>query len=224
MKNKRKIIIIVMLILFSIIRYFSIKSDIEVEHRYDLLAFQFADLFLLVIYFPLYIFLIVGELKKYYSTNYISRFNKINKYNFYILRKILLITFEYCLALLVINWIEANLSINYLSDFSLFMKYLAFIFNLFLAYMIIAYIYSFVNKLINEIFAIFVIIILNMLEVLNLLNNFLFNKLFIYYQDDNYYSKRLSITAYLLAFFAILYLIYNGLSNKVDIQRGEYEQ
>lgn len=223
MKNKKKIIVILMVILFSILRFLYLK-DLKIDNNYELLGFQFADLFLIIIYLPLYIFLIVGEIKKYDNSNFISRFNRIDKYNFYILRKIMLITFEYIITLLIVNWIETNLRINNILDFNLFLRYVVYLISLFLAFIVIAYIYFFVFKLINEVFAIFVVIILNMLEYLEILDKFLFNKLYNDFVESNYYKIQLNILIYLLIIFIFLYLINSLLWEKIDVQRGEYEQ
>lgn len=220
---------IIIIILFSMLRYIYISSwivedDISLVDKYSLLSFQFANLYLLIIYVPIYIFLFVGELKKYNNSNYVLRFNKINKYNYFILKKIVIFTFKYIVILAIVNWIEANLRVNNLLEFNLYIKYIFFLFSLFLAFLIMAYIYIFVSNLLNEIFAIFIIIILDMLEYLEILNKFLIMRLFNDFSDINFYHHQMWIIMYLLIFFSLTYFLNNELSNNIDIQRGEYEQ
>ena len=227
--NKKFITGITIIIFFSIVRSIYIggwivEDDISLEDKYLLLSFQFANLYLLTIYVPIYIFLFVGELKKYNNSNYISRFNKLNKYNYFILKKIVIFTFKYIVILAIVNWIEANLRVNNLLDFNLYVKYIAFLFSLFLALLIVAYIYIFITNLLNEIFAIFIIIILNMLEYLEILKNFLISRLYVVFSDINFYHHQIWTIIYLLIIFSLIYFLNNELLNNIDIQRGEYEQ
>lgn len=227
--NKKFITGITIIILFSIVRSIYIggwivEDDISLEDKYSLLSFQFATLYLLTIYVPIYIFLFVGELKKYNNSNYISRFNKLNKYNYFILKKIVIFTFKYIVILAIVNWIEANLRVNNLLDFNLYVKYIAFLFSLFLTLLIVAYIYIFITNLLNEIFAIFIIIILNMLEYLEILKNFLISRLYVVFSDINFYHHQIWTIIYLLIIFSLIYFLNNELLNNIDIQRGEYEQ
>lgn len=227
--NKKFITGITIIILFSIVRSIYIggwivEDDISLEDKYSLLSFQFANLYLLTIYVPIYIFLFVGELKKYNNSNYISRFNKINKYNYFIFKKNGIFTFKYIVILAIVNWIEANLRVNNLLDFNLYVKYIAFLFSLFLTLLIVAYIYIFITNLLNEIFAIFIIIILNMLEYLEILKNFLISRLYVKFSDINFYHHQIWIIIYLLIIFSLIYFLNNELLNNIDIQRGEYEQ
>lgn len=227
--NKKFITGITIIIFFSIVRSIYIggwivEDDISLEDKYLLLSFQFANLYLLTIYVPIYIFLFVGELKKYNNSNYISRFNKLNKYNYFILKKIVIFTFKYIVILAIVNWIEANLRVNNLLDFNLYVKYIAFLFSLFLALLIVAYIYIFITNLLNEIFAIFIIIILNMLEYLEILKNLLISRLYVKFSNINFYHHQIWIIIYLLIIFNLIYFLNNELLNNIDIQRGEYEQ
>ena len=227
--NKKFITGITIIIFFSIVRSIYIggwivEDDISLEDKYLLLSFQFANLYLLTIYVPIYIFLFVGELKKYNNSNYISRFNKLNKYNYFILKKIVIFTFKYIVILAIVNWIEANLRVNNLLDFNLYVKYIAFLFSLFLTLLIVAYIYIFITNLLNEIFAIFIIIILNMLEYLEILKNFLISRLYVVFSDINFYHHQIWTIIYLLIIFSLIYFLNNELLNNIDIQRGEYEQ
>lgn len=227
--NKKFITGITIIILFSIVRSIYIggwivEDDISLEDKYSLLSFQFANLYLLTIYVPIYIFLFVGELKKYNNSNYISRFNKINKYNYFIFKKNGIFTFKYIVILAIVNWIEANLRVNNLLDFNLYVKYIAFLFSLFLTLLIVAYIYIFITNLLNEIFAIFIIIILNMLEYLEILKSFLISRLYVKFSDINFYHHQIWIIIYLLIIFSLIYFLNNELLNNIDIQRGEYEQ
>lgn len=227
--NKKFITGITIIIFFSIVRSIYIggwivEDDISLEDKYSLLSFQFANLYLLTIYVPIYIFLFVGELKKYNNSNYISRFNKINKYNYFILKKIVIFTFKYIVILAIVNWIEANLRVNNLLDFNLYVKYIAFLFSLFLTLLIVAYIYIFITNLLNEIFAIFIIIILNMLEYLEILKNLLISRLYVVFSDINFYHHQIWTIIYLLIIFSLIYFLNNELLNNIDIQRGEYEQ
>ena len=229
--NKKFITGITIIILFSIVRSIYIGSliekvdiSLEFENKYSLLSFQFGAFYLLVTYLSIYIFLLVGELKKYNNSNYISRFNKLNKYNYFILKKIVIFTFKYIVILAIVNWIEANLRVNILLDFNLYVKYIAFLFSLFLALLIVAYIYIFITNLLNEIFAIFIIIILNMLEYLEILKNFLISRLYVVFSDINFYHHQIWTIIYLLIIFSLIYFLNNELLNNIDIQRGEYEQ